>query len=162
MVFKKMENSDETALTPWNRFQDFTIEKLTAGYTRFGVKFDEFSGEPQIQLEIIVEVEDILKEKGALEGSVGSWIIDFVKHAGKKGLSTQIVSSAAWHRNYRVRELTNLLMGHSWFHRGSQRGEFLAPGRCIRLGRARGDNLCTYNKYQSEFDVMEHENAALY
>ncbi|KAM6505484.1 hypothetical protein FSOLCH5_014697 [Fusarium solani] len=103
--FKKMEDGDETALASWKRFRDITIEDLNLGYQRLGIRFDEFSGESQVQPATIVKVEDTLKEKGVLKESDGSWMIDFVKHAGKKGLGTQIVRGRDGATRYLLRDI---------------------------------------------------------
>ncbi|KAH7202852.1 hypothetical protein BKA60DRAFT_499221 [Fusarium oxysporum] len=106
---KNMEDGDETALALWKRFRDITIEDLNLGYQRLGIRFDEFSGESQVQPATIEKVEDILKEQGVLEGSDGSWIIDFVKHTGKKGLGTQVVRGRDGATRYLLRDIATVV-----------------------------------------------------
>ncbi|KAJ4179455.1 hypothetical protein NW767_014629 [Fusarium falciforme] len=106
---KKLEENDPEALALWKRFRDITIDNLGLGYKRLGVNFDEFSGESRIQQDIITEVENMLKENGVLEESEGSWIIDFVKHAGKKGLGTQIARGRDGSTRYLLRDIAAVL-----------------------------------------------------
>jgi arginyl-tRNA synthetase len=102
---KRMEDGDEAALVLWKRFRDVTIDDLNAGYERLGIRFDEFSGESGVPTETIHKVETMLKEKGALEESDGSWMIDFAKHSGKKGLGTQIVRGRDGATRYLSRDI---------------------------------------------------------
>ncbi|KAJ3549752.1 hypothetical protein NM208_g327 [Fusarium decemcellulare] len=113
--FKQMEEGDEAALGLWTRLRNITIEDLNLGYERLGINFDEFSGESQVQPATISKVEDILKEKGVLEESDGSWIIDFVKHTGKKGLGTQIIRGRDGGTRYLLRDIAAVLDRHERF-----------------------------------------------
>ncbi|KAI9167923.1 putative arginine--tRNA ligase, cytoplasmic [Paramyrothecium foliicola] len=105
LFFKRLEDSDETPLKLWERFRDITIEDLNVGYQRLAISFDEFSGESHVQSATINKIEDALKEKGVLEESEGSWLIDFAKHAGKKGLGTQIVRGRDGATRYLLRDI---------------------------------------------------------
>lgn len=107
--FKKMEDGDEATLALWKRFRDITIEDLNVGYERLGIRFNEFSGESQVQPVTISKVEDALKEKGVLEESDGSWVIDFVKHAGKKGLGTQVIRGRDGATRYLLRDIAAVI-----------------------------------------------------
>ncbi|KAH7155825.1 hypothetical protein B0J13DRAFT_546435 [Dactylonectria estremocensis] len=107
--FKKLEEGDEAALALWKRFRDITIDELKLGYGRLGVKFDEYWGESQVQSNTIAEVESTFKEKGVLEESDGSWMIDFVKHAGKRGLGTQIARGRDGSTRYFLRDVAGAL-----------------------------------------------------
>ncbi|KAF7547998.1 hypothetical protein G7Z17_g7339 [Cylindrodendrum hubeiense] len=108
-IVKSLEDGDEAALALWQRFRDITIDELNLGYGRLGVKFDEYWGESEVKPKTIVEVEDTLKEKGVLEESDGSWMVDFVKHAGKKGLGTQIVRGRDGSTRYLLRDIAGAL-----------------------------------------------------
>ena len=107
--FKRMEEGDEAALALWKRFRAITISDLTMAYQRLGIKFDEYAGESQVKPETVAEVESVLKEKGVLEESDGSWIVDFAKHGAKNGLGTTIIRGRTGSTTYLLRDIAAAL-----------------------------------------------------
>ncbi|KAH8734455.1 hypothetical protein BGZ61DRAFT_442578 [Ilyonectria robusta] len=143
---KKLEDGDETALALWKRFRDITIDELKLGYGRLGVEFDEYWGESEVQPKTIAEVEGTLKEKGVLEESDGSWMIDFVKHAGKKGLGTQIVRGRDGSTRYLLRDIAGVL----------DRSRKFAFDKMIYVVSARQDNH--FQQLFTSFDLMDRSD----
>ncbi|UPK89201.1 hypothetical protein LCI18_000136 [Fusarium solani-melongenae] len=108
-IFKKMEDGDNEALKLSSHFRDITIEDLNVEYQRLGITFDEYSGESQVRPATITEVENTLKEKGILTESNGSWVIDWTKHTGKKGFSTQVIRGRDGATRYPLRDVAAAL-----------------------------------------------------
>ncbi|KAH8692865.1 hypothetical protein BGW36DRAFT_430610 [Talaromyces proteolyticus] len=106
--FKRMEDGEEQAIALWKRVRDVNIENYTKLYSRLGITFDEYSGESQVSLEAMTEVEEILKSKGLTEEKSGSWMIDLTKHAGKK-LGTAIIRDRTGSSTYLLRDLAAVL-----------------------------------------------------
>ncbi|KAK3689531.1 arginyl-tRNA synthetase [Podospora appendiculata] len=102
--FKKMEDGDADALALWTKFRDVSIESYRILYAAMNVTFDEYAGESQVNRDIIAEVEATLREKGFLEESDGSWLIDYKKH-GHKGLSTAILRGRTGSTTYLLRDI---------------------------------------------------------
>jgi len=107
--FHRMEAGDEQALALWRKFRDGDVADLEAAYQRLGVRFDEYAGESRVKPETIAAVEAELKAKGVLEESEGSWIIDFPKHGGKKGLGTGVVRQRTGSTTYLLRDIAAAL-----------------------------------------------------
>ncbi|KAL0933847.1 arginyl-trna synthetase [Colletotrichum truncatum] len=106
--FKRLEDGDADAMALWKKFRDVYVEDYTKAYARLGIKFDEYHGESQVTSESIAQVEAVLKDKGVLEESEGSWIIDFKKH-GAKGLSTAVLRKRTGTTMYLLRDIANVL-----------------------------------------------------
>ncbi|KAF6797574.1 arginyl-trna synthetase [Colletotrichum sojae] len=106
--FKRLEDGDADATALWKKFRDVYVEDYTKAYARLGIRFDEYAGESQVTSESIAEVEDVLRDKGVLEESDGSWIIDFKKH-GAKGLSTAVIRNRTGTTMYLLRDIAAVL-----------------------------------------------------
>jgi arginyl-tRNA synthetase len=106
-AFKKLEEGDEELVAFWKRVRDVNIENYTKFYERLGVRFDEYSGESQIKPETMVEVEQMLKEKGISEESGGSQIIHMQNLGAKAG--TAIVRDRSGSSTYLLRDLAAVL-----------------------------------------------------
>ncbi|KAH0423456.1 arginyl-trna synthetase [Colletotrichum camelliae] len=106
--FKRLEDGDADAMALWKKFRDVYVEDYTKAYARLGIKFDEYNGESQVTSESIAEVEAVLKDKGVLEESEGSWVIDFKKH-GSKGLSTAVLRNRTGTTMYLLRDIANVI-----------------------------------------------------
>jgi arginyl-tRNA synthetase len=106
-AFKKLEEGDEELVAFWKRARDVNIENYTKFYERLGVRFDEYSGESQIKPETMVEVEQMLKEKGISEESGGSQIIHMQNLGAKAG--TAIVRDRSGSSTYLLRDLAAVL-----------------------------------------------------
>jgi arginyl-tRNA synthetase len=106
-AFKKLEEGDEELVAFWKRARDVNIENYTKFYERLGVRFDEYSGESQIKPETMVEVEQMLKEKGISEESGGSQIIHMQNLGVKAG--TAIVRDRSGSSTYLLRDLAAVL-----------------------------------------------------
>ncbi|EEA19333.1 arginyl-tRNA synthetase [Talaromyces marneffei ATCC 18224] len=105
--FKRMEDDDEQAVALWKRARDVNIKNYTDLYARLNVRFDEYSGESQVRLETMMEVEEILKSRGISEESAGSWMIDLKKHAKISG--TAIIRDRTGSSTYLLRDLAAVL-----------------------------------------------------
>jgi len=106
-AFKKLEEGDEELVAFWKRVRDANIDNYTKFYERLGVRFDEYSGESQIKPENMVEVEQILKEKGISEESGGSQIIHMQNIGAKAG--TAIIRDRSGSSTYLLRDLAAVL-----------------------------------------------------
>jgi len=106
-AFKKLEEGDEELVAFWKRVRDANIDNYTKFYERLGVRFDEYSGESQIKPETMVEVEQMLKEKGISEESGGSQIIHMQNIGAKAG--TAIIRDRSGSSTYLLRDLAAVL-----------------------------------------------------
>ncbi|KAK4034212.1 hypothetical protein C8A01DRAFT_18938 [Parachaetomium inaequale] len=106
--FKRMEDGDQEALALWKRFRDISIERYIDIYARFGINFDVYAGESQVNPATVVEVESLLKDKGVYQEDQGSWLIDFAKH-GAKGLGTAILRGRTGTTTYLLRDVAAIL-----------------------------------------------------
>ncbi|KAI4949826.1 hypothetical protein J4E86_007781 [Alternaria arbusti] len=106
-AFKKLEEGDEKLVAFWKRVRDANIDNYTRFYERLGVRFDEYSGESQIKPETMVEVEQMLKEKGISEESGGSQIIHMQNIGAKAG--TAIIRDRSGSSTYLLRDLAAVL-----------------------------------------------------
>ncbi|KAH6844285.1 Arginine--tRNA ligase, cytoplasmic [Alternaria tenuissima] len=106
-AFKKLEEGDEELVAFWKRVRDVNIDNYTKFYERLGVRFDEYSGESQISPDTMVEVEQMLKEKGISEESGGSQIIHMQNLGAKSG--TAIIRDRSGSSTYLLRDLAAVL-----------------------------------------------------
>ncbi|KAI4951345.1 hypothetical protein J4E91_004055 [Alternaria rosae] len=106
-AFKKLEEGDEELVAFWKRVRDVNIDDYTKFYERLGVRFDEYSGESQIKPETMVEVEQMLKEKGISEESGGSRIVHMQNIGAKAG--TAIIRDRSGSSTYLLRDLAAVL-----------------------------------------------------
>lgn len=104
--FKRMEEGDYNAIAFWKRVREVNVANFARLYARLGVHFDEYSGESQVSSESMAEVEELLKTKGLLEESGGSWIIDLRKHKSKAG--TVIIRDRAGSSTYFLRDIATV------------------------------------------------------
>ncbi|MEX2436678.1 MAG: arginine--tRNA ligase [Candidatus Paceibacterota bacterium] len=73
-IFNSLEKGDEELLKLWKKFRELSIEEFKEVYNRFGVEFDNYSGESHYvksSLEIIEEI----KNKGLCEEGEGESLI---------------------------------------------------------------------------------------
>jgi arginyl-tRNA synthetase len=104
--FKRTEDGDKEALALCRRFRDVSIDYYTKLYASLNVSFDEYSGESQVSLETMAEVEEMLKSKGFSEESDGAWIVDLRKHGEEKGSpGTVIIRDRKGSSTYLLRDL---------------------------------------------------------
>lgn len=83
--FKRMVNGDQEALGLWRTFRDLSISKYKQTYGRLNIRYDEYSGESQIQDETMDKAAKIMEEKGVSEISDGAVIVDLTKYSKKLG-----------------------------------------------------------------------------
>lgn len=105
--FKRMEDGEEKAIALWKRVWEVGIESYTKFYDQLNVKFDEYTGESQVDRQTMVEVEEILKIKGLCEESGGAWTIDLKKHGAKSGMA--IIRDRTGASTYLLRDLAAVL-----------------------------------------------------
>lgn len=75
-----LEDGDPTAVALWKRFREASIERYTDLYARMNIRFDDYSGESEVNHETIAEVESKLQDKIIFDESKDGWIIDFSTH----------------------------------------------------------------------------------
>ncbi|KAJ5010886.1 Arginine--tRNA ligase, cytoplasmic [Colletotrichum sp. SAR 10_99] len=96
-------------MTLWKKLRDVYLEEdYTKGEARLGIKFDEYNGESQSTSDPIAEVEAVLKDKGVLEESECSCVIDFKKH-GSEGLSTAVLRKHTGTAMYLLRDIAHVI-----------------------------------------------------
>jgi arginyl-tRNA synthetase len=108
--FTRMESGDPKAVDLCKRFRDVSIEHYKALYNRLNVVFDEYSGESQIPVEAMNEVEETLKAKGMLEEQEGSWMINMKKHGEKGGAA--IIRDRTGSHTYLLRDIAAVVERH--------------------------------------------------
>ncbi|KAI9725657.1 MAG: hypothetical protein M1828_002942 [Chrysothrix sp. TS-e1954] len=102
--FKLMEDGDKEAIALWTRFRSISVEKYKLAYERLGVRFDEYSGESQVERRTIEEVETILKEKAITEVNEGATMVEF-KRFGAPKLGVAIVRNRNGASTYLSRDI---------------------------------------------------------
>ncbi|KAF2758922.1 arginyl-tRNA synthetase [Pseudovirgaria hyperparasitica] len=83
--FKRMVDGDSEALGVWKRFRDLSIVKYKDTYARLNIRYDEYSGESQVQDASMDEAAKILEEKGISHVDRGAVLVDLSKHQKKLG-----------------------------------------------------------------------------
>lgn len=106
-AFKKLEEGDEEAVAFWERVRDVNIKNYQNFYSQLGVKFDEYSGESQVTPATMVEVEQMLKEKGICTESAGAWVVHMQDIGLKAG--TAIIRDRTGATTYLLRHLAAVL-----------------------------------------------------
>ncbi|KAF2791990.1 Nucleotidylyl transferase [Melanomma pulvis-pyrius CBS 109.77] len=102
--FKRMENGDENALALYKRIRDVNTDNYAKLYARMGITFDEYSGESKVSQETMVEIEQLLKDKGICEESGGAWIIKLGARSG-----TAVIRDRSGSSTYLLRYLAAVL-----------------------------------------------------
>jgi arginyl-tRNA synthetase len=106
-AFKKLENGDEELKTFWERVRSVIVKDYVGFYEKLGVRFDEYTGESQVNAETMVEVEQLLKGKNISEESSGAWMVDMTKLGAKAGHA--IVRDRSGSSTYLLRDLAAVL-----------------------------------------------------
>lgn len=83
--FKRMVDGEPTALGIWKKFRDLSIVKYKQTYARLNIRYDDYSGESQVQEKSMEEAARIMQEKGVSEDSEGAVIVDLTKYSKKLG-----------------------------------------------------------------------------
>ena len=83
--FKRMVDGDEEALGVWKKFRDLSIVKYKATYARLNIRFDDYSGESQVQDKSMDDAAKVMAEKKVSEESEGAIVVDLTKHSKKLG-----------------------------------------------------------------------------
>ncbi|PSK58595.1 Arginine--tRNA ligase, cytoplasmic [Elsinoe australis] len=83
--FKRMADGDEAAVGTWRRFRDLSIVKYKQTYARLNIRFDDYSGESQVQNESMEDAARVMAEKKVSEESEGAIVVDLTKYAKKLG-----------------------------------------------------------------------------
>ncbi|KAG8168452.1 hypothetical protein KVR01_001201 [Diaporthe batatas] len=111
--FTRMESGDPKAVDLCEKFRGVSIEQYKALYNRLNVVFDEYSGESQIHVGPMNEVEDILRAKNLLEEQEGSWMINMKKHGEKGGAA--IIRDRTGSHTYLLRDIASAIERHKTF-----------------------------------------------
>jgi arginyl-tRNA synthetase len=106
-AFKKLENGDKELKAFWKRVRSVIVQDYIGFYERLGVRFDEYTGESQVNAETMVEVEQLLKDKNISEESSGAWMVDMTKLGAKAGHA--IVRDRSGSSTYLLRDLAAVL-----------------------------------------------------
>ncbi|KAF2831925.1 arginyl-tRNA synthetase [Ophiobolus disseminans] len=106
-AFKKLEDGDEEVKAFWNRIRSVIVEDYARFYERLGVRFDEYSGESQVNAETMAEVEQLLKDKKLSEESAGAWVVDMKNLKVKAGHA--IIRDRTGSSTYLLRDLAAVL-----------------------------------------------------
>jgi len=107
--FKRMEDGDETALKLWKRVRDVSIKNYRKLYSRLNVTFDEYSGESRVNPKTMIEIEEILKNKGLCDESGGSLMVDIKRHTGRAADGVGIIRDRTGSSTYLLRDLAAVL-----------------------------------------------------
>lgn len=83
--FKRMVDGEPKALGIWKKFRDLSIVKYKETYARLNIRYDDYSGESQVQDKSMEEAARIMEEKGVSENSEGAVIVDLTKYSKKLG-----------------------------------------------------------------------------
>ncbi|KAL1852750.1 hypothetical protein Daus18300_012081 [Diaporthe australafricana] len=108
--FTRMEDGDPVAVGLCKRFRDVSIERYKALYSRLNITFDEYSGESQVPLSTMNEIEEALKAKGLLEEQEGSWLINMKKHGERGGAA--IIRDRTGSHTYLLRDIAAVVERH--------------------------------------------------
>ena len=73
--FTKLENGDEEAKALWQWFRDESLKEFARVYDLLDIEFDSYNGE-SFYSDKMDRVIDIIKDKGLLEESQGTNIVD--------------------------------------------------------------------------------------
>lgn len=111
--FTRMESGDAKAVDLCEKFRRVSIEHYKALYDRLNVVFDEYSGESQIHVGAMNEVEDSLRAKNLLEEQEGSWMINMRKHGEKGGAA--IIRDRTGSHTYLLRDIAAAIERHKKF-----------------------------------------------
>lgn len=106
--FRRMEEREPEAMALWKRFRDVSIERYISAYARLNIRFDEYSGESQVQPESIHKVEALLLERGILKANNGAMIIDFKEHGAPK-LDVAVVRNRQGTSTYLLRDIAGFI-----------------------------------------------------
>lgn len=106
-AFKKLEEGDEELVAFWKRVRDANIASYAKFYERLGIRFDEYSGESQVNPDTMAEVEQMLKDKNISEESGGAWIVHMQNLGVKAG--TAIIRDRSGSSTYLLRDLAAVL-----------------------------------------------------
>lgn len=112
--FTRMEDGDPVAVGLCKRFRDVSIEHYKALYSRLNITFDEYSGESQVPVSTMNEIEQTLEAKGLLEEQEGSWLINMKKHGEKGGAA--IIRDRTGSHTYLLRDIAAVVERHRKYH----------------------------------------------
>ena len=106
--FSRLEARDPGALTLWKRFREISIQRYISVYARLNISFDVYSGESQVDVKTIDQVQSALTEKGVLQEDNSALIIDF-KRYGSKSLDIAIVRNRQGTSTYLLRDVAAVI-----------------------------------------------------
>jgi arginyl-tRNA synthetase len=106
-AFKKLEDGDEQVVAFWKKARKTIIDDYWKFYERLGIQFDEYSGESQVGVDTMAEVEQMLKDKNISEVSAGAWMVDMKKLGAKAGHA--FVRDRSGSSTYLLRDLAAVL-----------------------------------------------------
>ena len=105
---KQLEEGDQASLDLWKKIRDLCVLQYTELYARFGITFDDYSGESQVKKETIEHVETTLRENGVYQETAEGWTIEFSKPE-EKGLGMIKARSSDGTTTYLLRDIAAVL-----------------------------------------------------
>jgi len=103
--FKRLEDGDPQALATWKRFRDLSIDRYKRTYARLNIKYDQFSGESQVEKHRMDDAAKQLKDSGVSEESEGAVMIDLTKDPKTKKLGKALVQKKDGSSLYLTRDI---------------------------------------------------------
>lgn len=100
---KRLEAGDEELMAFWRRVRAAVVDDYERFYERLGIRFDDYSGESDVKAETMLEIEELLKQKGISEESAGAWMVDMKKLGARTGHA--IVRNRIGNTTYLLRDL---------------------------------------------------------
>ncbi|KAL8957630.1 MAG: hypothetical protein Q9193_005146 [Seirophora villosa] len=113
--FKRMEDGDEAALALWKRFRDLSIERYKRTYSRLNIRYDEYSGESQVEVERMERAAQQLANSGVSETSEGAVIVDLTKNPKTKKLGKALVRKKDGSSLYLTRDIGEAVKRHDLY-----------------------------------------------
>jgi len=99
-AFKLLEEGDKKYLLQWKLFRTYSIAEFKEIYGKFGIKFDEYSGE-SVYIKKSKQIIEELQKKEILKKSKGALIVDLEKY----GLGVSLIEKSDGTTLYATRDL---------------------------------------------------------
>ncbi|KAI4145266.1 MAG: hypothetical protein LQ341_002434 [Variospora aurantia] len=113
--FKRMEDGEDAALALWKRFRDLSIERYKRTYSRLNIRYDEYSGESQVEMERMERAAQQLAKSGVSETSEGAVIVDLTKNPKTKKLGKALVRKKDGSSLYLTRDIGEAVKRHELY-----------------------------------------------
>lgn len=91
--FKRMESGDESSLTNWRKWRQYSIQQYEKQYETLNVHFDEYLGESMVSHAQQLEAVEQLEKIGLVSDSKGAKLVDLEKWKLGKAI---LLKKGAW------------------------------------------------------------------